>query len=241
MKHKIGCLARFSYYPYEHDVEFARKYGFDFLQIHYDNKGLLQKEALAQAKVIKNIGFPGIIHALLDINEIEEHTLKLCEVLNYLEHNELIIHPICRSEEITGNSIYKLSKKVSFALSELRKENITLYLENNSKLDPIFTSSKEIMIMFKENPDLEFVLDIAHIDDYMHLGEMVNVKFPKLLHITDRRLEEVHNHVPIGKGNIDFKYIFGDILTGFNGKAIIEIYPNDDDIVYAKHYIEKML
>lgn len=123
----------------------------------------------------------------------------------------------------------------------LQKEGIALYLENNSKLDPIFTTSREIEIMFKENKELEFVLDIAHMDDYKHLQEMVAIKYPKMLHITDRPLEDIHNHVPIGQGNIDFRYIFDNIMPGYSNKVIIEVFQSDEGIIETRDYIKRIL
>lgn len=34
-------------------------------------------------------------------------------------------------------------------------------------------------------PQVEFLLDITHIDDYHRLEELVRIKKPKILHITD--------------------------------------------------------
>lgn len=77
-------------------------------------------------EIIKYYDFPVIIHAVLDINEFEKHIPKLVEILKYLGYDELIIHPICESEEITSKTIYKLSCKVRITLYELEKESITL-------------------------------------------------------------------------------------------------------------------
>lgn len=164
---------------------------------------------------------------------------KLIEIIKHLGHNELIIHPICESEEITPKTIYKLSDKVKFALERLDKENITLYLENNSRLDPIFNETNEIEIMFQQNPKLEFLLDVAHIDNYEHLKNMIKIKKPKILHIADRHLEVVHEHLPIGQGNIDYKYIFTNILKEFDGKIILEIVQSSNDIINSKVKIEE--
>ena len=235
---KIGCLARY-FNPYEEEVEFARNNDFQFMQIWYDRNGIALKKDLNPIEVIKKYDFPTIIHAVLDINEFEEHVPKLIEILKYLGHSELIIHPICENEEISVQTIYKLSTKVKFALEKLLKENITLYLENNSRLDPIFNDSKEIALMFQENPSLEFILDIAHIDDYEHLESMVKIKMPGILHIADRHLEVIHEHLPIGQGNIDYKHIFTNILKGFHGKAILEIIQSPSDILNSKAKIEE--
>ncbi len=233
---QIGCLARY-FNCYEEEVKFAKDNNFQFMQIWYDRKGIALNKDSNPVETIKAHGFPTIIHAVLDINEFEEHVPKLVEILKYLEHNELIIHPVCESEEITKNTIYKLSDKVRFALGELEKENITLYLENNSRLDPIFNESKDIEIIFKQNPNLEFLLDIAHIDNYEHLESMIKIKSPKILHIADRRLEEVHEHLPIGQGNIDYKYVFTNILNKFNGRIILEIVQSSEDIIDSRDKI----
>ena len=235
---QIGCLARY-FNPYREEVEFAQNNNFKFMQIWYDRNGIALKKDLNPIEIIKKYDFPTIIHAVLDINEFEEHVPKLLEILKYLGHQELIIHPICESEEITSQTIYKLSDKVRLALEELAKESITLYLENNSRLDPIFNQPNELEIMFKQNPSLEFLLDIAHIDNYDHLKSMIKIKMPKVLHIADRHLEVIHEHLPIGQGNIDYKHIFADILKEFHGKIVLEIIQSSNDIISSKAKIEE--
>jgi sugar phosphate isomerase/epimerase len=235
---QIGCLARY-FNPYEEEVVFAKSNNFKFMQIWYDRNGISLKKDLNPIEVIKKCNFPAIIHAVLDINEFEEHVPKLMGILKYLEHNEVIIHPICESEDINPGTIYKLSEKVGFALKELGRENITLYLENNSRLDPIFNTSNEIEIMFTENPSLQFLLDVAHIDNYEHLKSMIGIKMPKILHIADRHLEQIHEHLPIGQGNIDYKYIFADVLNRFDGKIVLEIVQSSEDIVNSRDRIEE--
>ena len=238
---QYGCCARFFQNTYEEDVKFASSNGFSFLQLMYSKEGLLQNEAQKQARQIKDIGFPGIIHACLDLNDIEEYAYELISTALYLEHKDLILHPICRSEIITDNTIFKLSKIVSDLLIEMKKEDITLFVENNSKLDPILTTTREIEIMFDENPELEFVLDIAHIDNYLHLRKLIQIKHPKILHLTDRPLEDIHNHVPIGQGNIDFKYVFNDILPNYSERVIIEVIQSDEAIISSKNHIKRLL
>lgn len=59
--------------------------------------------------------------------------------------------------------------------------------------------------------------------------------------VTDRRLEEIHEHLPIGHGNIDFKRVFNEVLPGFGGKIIFEIIQSSKDIIAAKKYFEDLL
>lgn len=173
MSIQYGCCARYLVNTYEEDVGFAKRNNFNFLQLMYNKDGLLQYDVSKKAREIKDVGYPGIIHACLDINEIGQHAQELLSTALFLGHKDVILHPICRSEAITDKTIFKLSRIVQGVYTEMRKEGIALFLENNSKLDPIFTTSEEIKIMFDENPELEFVLDIAHIDNYKHLSEMI--------------------------------------------------------------------
>lgn len=237
---QIGCLARY-FNEYAEEVNFAKENGFAFMQVWYDKDGIALRKDENPVETIKKYNFPTIIHAVLDINEFEEHVPKLINILNELGHKELIIHPVCESEQITQDSIYKLSEKVKYALRLLSDEQITLYLENNSRLDPIFNTAQEIEIMYCNNPKLEFLLDIAHIDDYEHLKAILKIKQPKVLHIADRHLEVIHEHLPIGQGNIDYEYIFNELLKGFEGKAILEIVQSSEDIINSKLMIEKLL
>jgi sugar phosphate isomerase/epimerase len=94
--------------------------------------------------------------------------------------------------------------------------------------------------MFKQNPELEFLLDIAHIYDYEHLREMVSIRMPKKLHLTDSHFNIIHEHIALGKGDIDFKYVFKEILSKFDGDIIIELL-EDEDIINAKKIIKNCL
>lgn len=191
-------------------------------------------------QAIKEAGYPTIIHAVLDICDIEAHMRILIGLMKTLNHHDLILHPICKSEPITEKTIFNLSSVIQI-MPLFIDEDMTLYIENNSRLDPIFHKAEEVSILFKENPQAEFILDLAHIDDYDHLKKMVDIKMPKILHIADRHLEVIHEHLPIGKGNIDFEYIFKSILKDFKGKIIFEIIESDQAILDSKAMIEKIL
>ncbi|ELC8442496.1 sugar phosphate isomerase/epimerase [Clostridium perfringens] len=238
---QLGCLARF-FNRYESEVKFAEENKFSFMQLWYDNRGLcLHENDKEFIDTINRYNFPTIIHAVLNINEFGEHIPKLLDILNKLNHKELIIHPICENEEINKETLYKLDKSIKYALNILTPNGITLFLENNSKLDPIFTDANEIEKIFSQNKDLEFLLDIAHIDNMNHLQEMINIKKPKILHIADRHFDVVHEHLPLGQGDIDFQYIFSNLLPKYDGKIILEIVNDDLDIINSKNIIESLI
>lgn len=230
------------YNNYAKEVNLSKENSFDFMQIWFkQGEILLDKIENPKEKTIKELGFPIIFHALLDINEFEENTPKLVELLNYLSYKELIVHPICISEEINKDTIYRLSERVSI-LSKQLGPDIKLFIENNSKIDPINYTIEDIKLLYTENPNVELLLDLAHIDDYEHLEKIVNLKKPKMLHIADKRFGVEHEHLPIGNGNIDFEYIFNEVLYDFDGKIIFEVVEDDDNkIIESKNIIENIL
>lgn len=238
---QLGCLARF-FNRYKDEFKFAKENNFDFMQLWYDNRGLcLHEDDKDFINTINKYNFPTIIHAVLNINEFEEHIPKLLDILNKLNHKELIIHPICENEDIDEETLNKLNLNIKYALNILKPHGINLFLENNSKLDPIFTTTDEIQKIFSQNADLEFLLDIAHIDNTNHLQELIDIKYPKILHIADRHFDVIHEHLPIGHGEIDFQYIFSKLLPKYNGKIVLEIVNKDLDIINSKNLIENFL
>lgn len=237
----IGRSIRW-YNDYQEEIEFSRKHGFDFMQVWYlKGEIVLDKLPFPKEHYIKEAGFPIIIHAVLDINEFEEHVPKIVEILKYLGHKELIIHPICHSEEITPDTILKLTDKVTEAYKLLKQHGIMLYIENNSRLDPINQSVEELNIMFDKNKEVGLLLDVAHIDSYEHLKDILSVKKPEILHIADKHFEVIHEHLPIGHGNMDYKHIFQDIMKDFDGRIIFEVVAEDEEIIESKRLIDEIL
>jgi len=114
------------------------------------------------------------------------------------------------------------------------ENGIKLFLENNSKIDPINYNVKDLEIIFTQNLDIELLLDIAHIDDYKHLENIIKIKKPKMLHIVDKNFDIDHEYLAVGEGKIDFEYIFNEILIDFKGKIIFEVLDENEKIVKFK-------
>lgn len=96
-------------------------------------------------------------------------------------------------------------------------------------------------VVFDRNPDAEWLLDLAHIDDYKHMQEIVEVKFLKCLHAADKRFSADHEHLPIGQGELDFKLTFQNYLKGYDGKIIFEVVFTDENIIISKNVIQTIL
>lgn len=236
---RIGCCARY-FNKYEDEVRFAKENGFNFMQLWYDKNGLgLHKDSGSKVDLIDSFNFPTIIHAVLNISDFEEHIPKIKNIMKKLNHSRLIIHPIYHSQKINEMTIHKLSEVIGFTLECLKEDGIKVYIENNSLKTPIFTSKEELELIFNTHRDLEFLLDIAHIQSYEHLQELVKIKAPQILHIADKHFDVIHEHIPFGEGELDFNYIFNEVLNEFDGDIIIEVVTSDEDIINAKEYLQK--
>lgn len=233
---RIGCLARF-FNPYKEEVEFSKEHGFGFMQLWYDRNGIAMKKDSDPIEAINKNDFPVIIHAVLDIIDFDEHVPKLKEILNKIGSKEIIIHPICELRPISKDSIVELTDKINFAYNEFKKVEVTMILENNSINDPIFYSVEDIKYVFDRNPEIEFLLDLAHISDYDHLKNILEVKKPKILHLADKHFDVVHEHLPIGEGEVDFNHVFNDIMPDFDGRIILEIVQSSREIVESRDKI----
>ncbi len=229
----------FNYYTEE--IEFSKLNKFDFMQIWFvKGELILDKVASPKEQFINNSKFPVIIHAVYDINDYDKYNGELIRVLKTFNHKEVIIHPVCESVPINSETIYLLSNSIYETNQLLKENNITLYIENNSVIDKINYEPNDLKIVFDRNPDVELLLDLAHIDDYCHLEKIIEVKFPKCIHIADKHFNIEHEHLPVGQGELDFELIFQKYLKGYDGKIIFEVVGSDNEIINSKEIIQKI-
>lgn len=234
----IGRSIRW-YNDYLNEAEFSRNNGFDFMQIWFKN-GEIMIDKIDEPKeaYIKKAGFPVIIHALFKIDDFEKYGDQLIELASGLGHREVIIHPICRNNEIKTDSILILSEAVHDLSIKAEKRDITVYLENNSRLDKFLCTSDEIKLVFDRNPNVELLLDIAHIDSFEHLKQIISVKYPKCLHAAGKHFNVIHEHLPLGQGDIDYNLVFSKYLHDYDGRIILEVIGNDEEIIESKKIID---
>jgi sugar phosphate isomerase/epimerase len=228
---QYGCCARFEFGT-EWNVEFATHHGFDVLQIWYDRAGFGYGQHKHPLQQIARMTFPSIIHAVLEVHELADECVKLLEHLAILGHHRLIVHPFTHTAHT-----YRLGdvhRQLDGLLPSLEQSGITLYLENNCRISPVLYQAQEVAALFQAHPSLEFLCDVAHIDDYQHLAELIAAKHPAMLHVADSRFSVTHEHLPLGEGDIDFSHVFSHLLPAFDGTMIFEIVESDAHIVAAK-------
>ena len=105
-----------------------------------------------------------------------------------------------------------------------------------------FDLARHLLRLKEDDPSQsELLFDIAHIDDYAYMKDIVKIKYPKLLHCADRNFNIPHEHLPLGQGDIDFKYIFNEIIPDYSGGIIFEISDSNEDRLQGKNLISKIV
>jgi len=235
-----GIALRFKE-DYADEIKFAKSHNFDFFQVWFYN-GELCANSLSEPREIKikEHGFPIIIHAAFDINDFEKHGQRLLELVEFFGHSEVIIHPVCTSETITEKTVFTLAKKLDLIYEKLEKRDVKLYVENNSTIDGFFNSVEDLRVVFDNNTNFGLLIDLAHINDYDHLINIVKMRRPECIHIADKRFGVPHEHLTLGKGDLDFHMIFRDIIPDFDGRIILEAVKTKNGVAKSKGIIDRL-
>ncbi len=223
---------------YIEEEQFALENNFSILQVWFDKNGLSLSE-YDNIHTIEKAKVKTILHISVTINGISEVFESAIPVLPTLKHNDVIVHLIDGTER---KSIHdEVKDEICYWISFFNENNIKIYFENNSKLDNVLQTADDIDEFFKIFPEAGFLLDIAHIDNYEHLQKLIRIKRPEFLHLSDRHLELVHEHLTIGDGNIDFNRIFQDDLINFDGTIIFEVPWSPSSRKSSKAVIQKII
>lgn len=245
---RIGRNIRDLDIPFDYEVDFSIRNGFDLIQLWY-RRGVI--DAVYVEDIIKSInqsGIQTIIHGTFDINDFDEYEEDFINTIIKLNHKETIIHPSIVTEEVNEKTDRILADKVLNLCNRLNDLGVKVYIENNHEYMQTFYTKKQWEYFWSKAPsNTEFLMDVVHVlfcDDYEYMQELVNIKRPTVLHIADTKKGRVgrkHLHLPIGDGIIDFNKIFNEILPDFDGLIILEIKNLDSNIINSKTKIEKYL
>jgi sugar phosphate isomerase/epimerase len=105
-----------------------------------------------------------------------------------------------------------------------REWNVRFGLEHNERSIGLFASPQTFDKCFAAVPSLAFVWDINHThpDDFDAFATFL--PRASMLHVSDTRLPETNEHLPLGMGSVDFTRICQTLRAGnFQGPAILEI------------------
>lgn len=97
-------------------------------------------------------------------------------------------------------------------------------IEHNEPTVRPFNTPERMAALLDAAPGLGMVWDVNHaapdqVEGYLALAPRIS-----MLHVGDTPLPAVNYHLPLGLGNIDFRYYMGELVRrGFAGPAILEI------------------
>lgn len=235
----IGRTIRW-YNNYIDEVDFCIENGFDFMQIWFkDGQIILDNIPEPKIEYIKNVGFPIIFHAVFTPNDFDLYGNILLDMVEYLGDNEVIIHPVYDKEAVTQNTEIELIEKAIKFSHKAKSKGIVWYLENNSVIDKFHYKKEELQMLYNADDYVQQLLDIAHIDSYGHLKDIIDVKYPKCLHVAGKHLCKEHEHLSLTQGDIDYNFIFNKYLQNFDGRIILEVVDTDEEIIKSKEIITK--
>lgn len=236
---RIGRGIRW-YNDFQQEVAFSQENGFEFMQIWFKDGRLLITGAEGQAeKAVRECGFPIILHAVFDPSDFDLYGGELLKLLERLGHSEVIIHPVCKKEPITADTENRLARKVREFSRDARDKGIVFYLENNSMIDGFHCTAQELKTVFAGDDYVEQLLDVAHVQSYAHLEQIINVKYPKCLHVAGKHFSVPHEHLSLTQGDIDYAFVFKRYLRDFCGRIILEVDGPDDEIIASRRIVEE--
>ncbi|MBQ8209777.1 MAG: sugar phosphate isomerase/epimerase [Clostridia bacterium] len=228
---------------YTDEVNFCKENGFDFMQIWFKD-GQIVLSNIPEPKIIefiKNIGFPIIFHAVFTPADFDLYGDTLLDMVEYLGDNEVIIHPVYDKYLVTEKTELELIEKAIKFSKKAKSRGITWYLENNSIIDKFHYKQDELKMLFNADSYAEQILDIAHIDNYEHLKEIIDVKYPKCLHVAGKHFKKEHEHLSLTQGDINYDLVFKKYLQDFDGRIILEVIDIDKEIIRSKEIIENVV
>ena len=220
---------------YEDEVEFSIRHGFDFMQLWYRN-GDLSMGTLPhpRAQYVKDVGYPVILHAVFELADFDRWGDDLLDRSEFLGQREVIVHPVCKTVPIGPETGRILAQKAGLLARKAHARGMVLELENNSVLDGFHCTPEELHQVFDGNPLLEQLLDVAHIDSYEHLQRIIQVRYPKSLHVAGKHLNARHEHLSLTQGDLDYIRVFREYLPDFDGRIILEVVDTDQEVLASR-------
>lgn len=237
---QLGRALRYTA-PYEDEVTLAREEGFSFFQLWY-YQGALSIATMEEprAEKVREAGFPVILHAVFDMHEYRLRGEALMELVDFFGHREVIVHPVCKRQPITPETVHQLAEELQPLRRMCQRRGVRLHLENNSVIDGFFNTVEELRVVFDTNPDIGLLLDLAHVNDMRHLREILSMRPPSCIHIADQHFSVPHEHLTLGEGELDFELIFSELIPGYVGRVIMEAVDNPAAIRRSKRVLDRL-
>jgi sugar phosphate isomerase/epimerase len=150
--------------PFKDEINFSRENGFDIVQLWYKQGVISMAYEEDPISAIQREDFPVILHAAFDINDFNSYRDDIISVLKKLNHKELILHPMIKTEEVNDITHQRLVDEVLKLCQRLYDLDIVVYVENNHAHMKSFYYPKQWKEFFeKAPPNVELLIDFVHV------------------------------------------------------------------------------
>jgi sugar phosphate isomerase/epimerase len=217
----VGRFFALNWRPPADEIRFAAEHGFAAIQIRSDRAGQIGEELRADLRDVGAAFSAAVVEPVLEMlvrHEGVPETMQraLCanlEAIAALGARRVHIHPI-GSPEVEP----LLLDELGGALDIAKREGLTFGVEHNAAAQRFFTTPAAVRRLLDALPELHFVWDLNHThpDDLEAFASLE----PRLslVHVSDTVLPGTNQHLPLGRGNVDFS-----ILGGIEVPLILEI------------------
>lgn len=203
---------------------YAVQHGFELIQLWFDHRGLMvQGRAVEDVGPLRDCAIKTVVHAVLTPNELVRRAGDVASLARKAGHSWVILHPISGRGECRDGRTRDLVAALRQRLPVFTDAGLRVCVENNCALHPMVHTTEDLTMLVEALPEVELLLDIAHMDGPAHLESLVSVRFPYALHVADRHLAVAHEHLAIGEGDIDINALMSTTLKGFDGPAVFEM------------------
>lgn len=239
---QLGMNGRFfagNWRPATEEIAFASEAGFAWLQFNDRGEGVTPATLGAPLAVVADALASSGVGAVLEIMPrvgATGHTADGRTPLDLLGANLPAITALpcaCVHWHLTLTDpngtdaaalVERLLPQFAAAVEHAQAHGFRFAIEHNAVGDALLSEPEHLAALLDAVPGLGLVWDVNHSDDAQRDGFLALAPRTTMLHLSDTRLPEANDHLPVGLGNVDFAACFRGLHGGgFRGPAILEI------------------
>ncbi len=252
----IGAMNNPMFNPVE-EIETFSEYGMDFVDLTLEPQGAYSQTVdvggIKRALERTGLGIVGHTAYYLPIaspfDDLREAALREIEydmqIFGELGAPKVNIHAYTQVPMHDNRWIRERNIDAFIRLDETaRKCGMKLMLENTP---PHFNMPKDLTQVYAAVPDLSFHLDVGHANletEHNMTLELASLFCDRLQHVhfSDNNGGNLDLHLPLGVGNIDWKWIVHILKrVGYDGTITLEVFaPDREYLVFSRDKLKRL-
>jgi sugar phosphate isomerase/epimerase len=233
----VGRFFAGNWRPPADEIRFAAGAGFDVVQIRSDRAGHVEEDLRADLGDVRaSLDAAGVEAALemlvrldgdgrtADGDTVPEALARNLDAIVALGIRRVHVHPV-RAHRRDGAGLERLLVPALADAAALAAERgFVLGVEHNSDEHVLFARPEACAELLDAAPGLGFVWDVNPTapDDLAAFEALL--PRASLVHVSDTRLPETNDHLPLGRGAVDLQRAVAALdAAGFEGPLVLEI------------------